>query len=127
PPPATPGLTRGSGGEHTAYAARPYPHSSQLQGGETRKRGHDRNDPEPDHDLRLGPALLLEVVMQRCHAEHALAGEAERDHLHDHRYGLEHEQSADDRKRDLLLGGDRDGAEQPAERERTGVAHEDRS
>src|SRR6186997_139285 len=58
------------GGEHTAYAARS---SSQLQGREAGKRQHDRDDPEPDHDLRLGPAFLLEVVMQRSHAEHALA------------------------------------------------------
>ena len=62
------------------------------------QREHDRDDPEADHDLRLGPALLLEVVMQRRHAEYALAGELERHHLHDHRNRFEHEQPADHRR-----------------------------
>ena len=43
-----------------------------------RERQHDRDDPEADHDLRLGPAELLEMMMERRHAEHALAGELER-------------------------------------------------
>ena len=91
-----------------------------------REREHDRDDPEADHDLRLGPAHLLEVMVDRRHPEHALAGELERDHLHDHRHRFEHEQPADDRQHDLVLGGDRDRAEHAAERERAGVAHEDR-
>src|SRR6202035_162522 len=57
--------------------------SPQLQRGEAGERQHHRNDPEPDHDLRFGPALLLEMMMQRRHPEHALAGELERHHLHD--------------------------------------------
>src|SRR5262249_52036387 len=61
-------------------AARPC-HSPQFQRRQAGEREHDRDDPEPDHDLRLGPALLLEMMMQRRHAEHALAGQAERDHL----------------------------------------------
>ena len=36
------------------------------------------------------------------------------------------EQAADDGQHDLVLGGDRDRADQAAERQRTGVAHEDR-
>src|SRR4051812_29593134 len=111
------------GREHSELAARL---SSQFQRREPGKREHNRDDPESDHDLRLGPALLLEMMMQRRHAEHALAREAERDHLHDHRDRLEHEQSAHDRERELLLGRDRNGAEQAAERERAGIAHEDR-
>src|SRR5258707_2618910 len=35
--------------------------SSQLQRGQAGEREHDRDDPEPNHDLRLGPSLLLEV------------------------------------------------------------------
>src|SRR5258708_24830275 len=58
-------------GERAALFARPG--SSQLQRREAREREHDRDDPEADHDLRLGPALLLGMVMQRRHAEHALA------------------------------------------------------
>src|SRR4051794_19498012 len=36
---------------------------AQFQGRQTGEREHDRDDPEADHDLRLGPAELLEVVM----------------------------------------------------------------
>src|SRR3954454_19679730 len=100
--------------------------SPQLQGGEAGQRQHHRDDPEPDHDLRLGPALLLEMMMQRRHPEHAFAGHLERHHLHDDRYRFKHEQSADHGKHDLVLDRHRDGAEHAAERERAGVAHEDR-
>src|SRR4029077_2560492 len=51
------------GREHTEPAARSCPPSPQFQGRKARERQHDRDDPEPDHDLRLGPALLLEVMM----------------------------------------------------------------
>src|SRR5262249_11306993 len=73
--------------------------SPQLQGRQAGESQHDRDDPEADHDLRLGPAELLEMVMQRRHLEHALAGEPERQHLHDHRHRLEHKQAADDGER----------------------------
>src|ERR1700759_3383650 len=45
--------------------------SPQLQRGETGQRQHHRDDPEPDHDLRLGPAFLLEVMVDRRHPEYA--------------------------------------------------------
>src|SRR5260370_37210411 len=49
--------------------------SPQLQGGEPGE-GEDRgNDPEADDDGRLLPALLLEMVVQRRHAQDALAGQ----------------------------------------------------
>ena len=38
---------------------------------------------------------------------------------------LHHEQAADDREHDLMLDRDRDRAEEAAERQRAGVAHED--
>src|ERR1700712_2003837 len=57
--------------------------SPQLQRGEAGQRQHHRDDPEPDHDLRFGPALLLEMMMQRRHPEHAFAGQLERHHLPD--------------------------------------------
>src|SRR5580704_13057423 len=47
--------------------------SAQLQGGEAGERQHHRDDPEADHDLRLGPAQLLEMMMDRRHPEDALA------------------------------------------------------
>ena len=65
-------------------------------------------------------------MMDRRHLEDALAGELERHHLHDHRNRFQHEQAADDGEHDLVLGRDRHGADHAAERERAGVAHEDR-
>src|SRR4051812_50008869 len=46
--------------------------SPQLQRGQAGQRQHHRDDPETDHDLRLGPAELLEMVMDRRHPEDAL-------------------------------------------------------
>src|SRR5262245_55429560 len=43
--------------------------STQLQRGEAGERQHHRDDPEADHDLRLCPTLLLEMMMQRRHHE----------------------------------------------------------
>src|SRR4051794_37938868 len=69
--------------------------SAQLQRGEAGQCQHHRDDPEADHDLRLGPALLLEMMMQRRHHEHALARHLERHDLHDDRNRFQHEQPAD--------------------------------
>src|SRR6185437_10767613 len=43
--------------------------SPQLQGGEAHHREDGGNDPEAEDDGRLGPTLLLEVMVQRRHAE----------------------------------------------------------
>src|SRR5262245_10331037 len=91
--------------------------SSQLQGRKAGERQHHGNDPEADHDLRLGPAELLIMVVDRRHLEHALAGELERNDLDDHRNRLEHEQTADNGKHDLVFDRDSDCAQQPAQRE----------
>src|ERR1700675_225633 len=69
---------RNDDGEYTTY-------SPQLQRGDAGQRQHHRDDPEPDHDLRFGPALLLEMVMDRRHPEYTLAGELEQHNFHDHR------------------------------------------
>src|SRR6478735_1600158 len=66
--------------EVTGIMAQPSP---QLQRGEAGERQHHRDDPEPDHDLRLGPAELLEMVMDRRHPEDALSRHLERHNLHD--------------------------------------------
>jgi hypothetical protein len=58
-------------------------------------------------------------------AEDALARQLEGRDLDDDREGFQHEQTADDGEHDLVLGGDRDGAQRTAERQRAGVAHED--
>src|ERR1700730_7278819 len=92
--------------------------SSQLERGEAGERQHHRDDPEPDHDLRLGPAQLLEMMVQRRHPQNAFPGELERGDLHDPRDRLQHEQSADHRQHDLVLDRNRDRAEHTAERER---------
>src|SRR4051794_5317672 len=39
--------------------------SAQLQCRQPDQRQHHRDDPEADHDLRLGPAELLEMMMDR--------------------------------------------------------------
>src|SRR5208282_4357980 len=98
----------------------------QLQGREPGQREHDRDNPETNNDLRLGPAELLEMVVDRRHLEDALSGQLERHHLDDDGDRLEHEQAADDGEHDLVLGGDRNGADHAAERQRAGIAHEDR-
>src|SRR5690606_100426 len=98
--------------------------SPQLQGREPDQGKDNADDPEADHDLRLGPAEMLEVMVDRRHLEDALAGEFERGDLNDHRDGLEYEQAADDGEHDLMLGGHRDRAEHAAHGERAGIAHE---
>src|SRR5689334_22776836 len=100
--------------------------SPQFQRGETGKRQHHRDDPEADHDLRLGPALLLEMMVQRRHHEHALARQLERGDLHDDGDRFQHEQAADHGEHDLVLHRNRGGAQHAAKRKRTGIAHEDR-
>src|ERR1700733_6721622 len=89
----------------------------QFQGRQPRQRQHDRDDPEANDDLRLGPTELLEMMMDRRHLEDALAGELERHHLHNHRHRFQYEQTADHGKNDLVLGGHRDGADHTAERQ----------
>src|SRR3954469_14643259 len=49
-PPPLPAMLRMLGGEHSELEARL---SSQLECREAGEREHDRDDPEPDHDLRL--------------------------------------------------------------------------
>ena len=44
---------------------------AQLQRRQPRERQHHGDDPEPDHDLRLGPAELLVVMVDRRHPEYA--------------------------------------------------------
>ena len=99
--------------------------SPELQGREAGDREDRGDDPEADDDGRLLPALLLEVVVQRRHAEDALARELVARDLDDDRDRLEHEEPADDGEHQLVLGDDADDAERPADGERAGVAHED--
>src|SRR5581483_7140362 len=59
--------------------------SSDLEARQAEERQHHRDDPEADHDLRLGPAERLEVVVDRRHLEDAPAGQLEGDDLDDDR------------------------------------------
>src|SRR5579863_234618 len=90
--------------------------SPQLQRREAGDREDRGDDPEADDDGRLLPALALEMVMQRRHAEHALAGELEARHLDDHGNGFEDEQAADDGEHKLVLRNDGHGTERRADR-----------
>ena len=98
-------------------------------------RTEDPEDIEPDDDRALVPAQLLEVVMQRRHAEHlvgvgVLLAPRALVHLYTtglqhHRHRLGHEHPADDQEQELRLEEDRHGTERATHREAAGVAHED--
>src|SRR5690606_16939556 len=95
--------------------------SAQLQGGKPDQRQDQRDDPEADDDLRLAPALFLEMVVDRGHQEDPLAGALEVEHLDDDAERLDHEKAADDGQDDLVLGDDGDGAQRAAQRQAAGV------
>src|ERR1700744_842949 len=75
--------------------------SSDLQRRQTDHREDHRDDPKPDHDSWLRPALLFEVMMQRRHQEDAPAGTLVPEHLDDDGDRLQHEQAADDEEYDF--------------------------
>src|SRR5690349_2254557 len=45
--------------------------SPKLHGGKAHQREQERNDPKANDDLRLGPTLLLVVVVDGGHEEHS--------------------------------------------------------
>src|SRR5262249_52950895 len=98
--------------------------SPELQRCEAEQREDDSHDHEPADDLRLAPPALLEVVMERRHLEHALAGHLEGRHLDDDRQSFEQEDAADNKQQQLLLDQNRHRRESGAERERADIAHE---
>ena len=63
--------------------------------------------------------------MDRRHREDAFAGELETQHLKNHRDRFDDEDAADDREQQFLFATDRDDSDHSADRERSGVAHED--
>src|SRR5262245_49561141 len=89
--------------------------SPQLQRCQTEQRKDDRRDQKACDDLGLAPSDQFEVVMQRRHLEHPLAGQLEGGDLDDHRQAFEHEDAADDRQQQFLLDEDRHGAERAAQ------------
>ena len=65
------------------------------------------------------------MMMDGGHAEHTLAREFERDHLNNHRQGLDNEEAADNDENDLVFHGNGNRADEAADGERSGVAHKD--
>ena len=57
------------------------------------------------------------MMVQRRHAEHAPPGDLVTHDLHDDRYRLEHEKTADDGEHQLVLGDDADRPERGADRQ----------
>ena len=82
-----------------------------------------------DHDLRTRSSRAARVVVDRRHLEHALAGQLERDDLHDHRRPLRQTSNRPPTIASTiscLIGNrDRAAAARPSASE-PGVAHEDR-
>src|SRR5882672_4412124 len=70
--------------------------SAQFQSREANEGQDHRDDPKADHNGRLTPAKLLEMMMDRRHTKHAPSGGLEGNHLHHDRDGFHHEQPADD-------------------------------
>ncbi len=63
----------------------------QLERRQADQRQDDGDDPEPDDHLAFRPTELFEMVVDRRHQEHALAGQLEPGDLNDHRHDLDHE------------------------------------
>lgn len=66
------------------------------------------------------------MVMNRRHFEEAFAaGFFEISYLNHYRNGFHNKHAADNGKKNFVFGHDGDGSQQSAERQRTGVSHED--
>src|SRR5690348_16526398 len=70
------------------------PMSARLEAGEADQDKYARDNPEAHDHPRLRPALEFEVVVDRRHAEHALAGQLETGDLDHHRKGFDDEDAA---------------------------------
>src|SRR5689334_4683980 len=96
---------------------------AELDGRQGHGGQHRADEPEPDDDLRLRPALALEVVVQRGHEEDpaafavALLRVLEPADLQDHAHCFGDEDAADENEHEFLADHDRDVADEPAERQ----------
>src|SRR4051812_18236995 len=100
-------------------------HPFRVEDAEAEPDEEPGDDPEPDDDRHLGPAGELEVVLQRRHPEHPPARQLERADLDDHGQRDDDEEPAEEHQQHLGAGGDGEAGERAAERERSGVTHED--
>src|SRR3990167_840689 len=99
--------------------------SAQFQGGKADQHQNHGDDPEAHDHARLRPAFQFKVVMDRRHAEHALAGQLEGGDLNHHRQGLHDEHAAHDEQDDFLADDHRNGAQRGAQRQGADVTHKD--
>jgi hypothetical protein len=85
----------------------------------------DRGDPETDDDPGLRATSQFEMVMDRSHAEDAMApGELEKIDLADYGKGFQEENAADDGDHEGLLDEEGDGPQKSSDGEGPGVPHE---
>src|SRR5687768_6002989 len=108
--------------------------SAQLERAQRHDRREDADDPEAHHDLRLGPSLHFEMVMQgRPQEESVLLGVLqaialptilEDEALAEHRKRLRHEHEADEEKQEFGLQKNGHHAQPAAQRQRARVPHE---
>ena len=94
---------------------------SDARADERQDQGHD---PEANDDLRLGPALLLEMMMDRRHQKDATSGQFEISDLDDDAQGLDDKHAADHREDDLMLNDGGGRADRRPEGKRAGIPHE---
>ena len=87
-----------------------------------KRRGHD---PEAQDDLRLGPSLQLEVVMDRGHQEDAPAEGLKREDLDDDREHLDHEDPTEEDEQNFGASHDGEAGDGATEAKRARVTHED--
>ena len=80
---------------------------------EHRARRADR--PERIDHARLAPSAKLEVMMNRAHAENALAARLKRNDLQDHRQCLTEEDNTHDGQQQLRMREDRNARERATE------------
>ena len=86
-----------------------------LQRGKPDHRQNQRDDPETDHDLRLGPTLFLKVMMDRRHQENAFPRAFKIEHLDDNRQRLDNEQTTHNAQDDFMFRGNCDGTKRPTQ------------
>src|SRR5665213_1065147 len=100
------------------------PASAQFKGGDGRQHEQRSHDPEPHDHFAFRDALQLKMVVQGRHRENPLAPHLEAGDLHDDGKGLDDEDHAHQTQQDFLLRKDRHRAEEAAQRQGSGVAHE---
>src|SRR5215472_324248 len=90
---------------------------AKFQSGEAGDCENPGDDPEANHDRRLLPTQLLEMMVQRGHTKHPPPCHLVARDLDDDGYRLKDKKAADDRKHQLMLRHDADRPERGADRQ----------